>query len=239
MPALTSPNHTHANISLPYCGKFLPLPDSDRFSNWSELEAYLCEALDLEVASICLLPDFLASDTGGDPERRNVRRLDEHAVLVEASAGYRARIVAHLVRDREAGAGSEWPAPRELCQIASRAKEIYGRTVSDRVVDLMAGPRSGLNVAWLYLDEQGAVDSASVNAAEFCRLCSARQRREEKYLPASVEGYLKRLIADHSDGEKRFPEKGVAFAVSLERALVHSLVRRMAGDGFLLSLWRE
>ncbi len=209
-----------------------------QFANWPELEKYLAARLQLECVSISLQRDFIGAETPQRMGALSVCSIDDRSQLIELSVGYRARLVTHLVRGDGAARAEPWPPRSYYRFIARSALDVYASAVSNRIVDLMAGPRSDQIVS-LYCDEQGAVASTTAEAESIATLFSVVRAPEDDLFPAGVGAFVRALLAQHSAPSSRLGMGGVVFAIGAETRFLHCLLRRLAGEGFLLSLGRE
>ncbi len=213
--------------------------DADVFSSWTELEEHLVRTLDLRSAAICLLPNFVGSERVEDLGSLTSCELDNGAILLEVNIGYRARLAAHLVKGRRSEERVDaWPPKSLYNQIARYALDVFSRTVSDRVVELMA-EKKGRSVAWFYFTSEAEVESASSDAEEFCRSFFPAFHSFEGYFPKEVEDYIHALLGNLPEPDGFLSDDGLAFAISIEHSVANCLLRRVDSQGYLFSMWRE
>ncbi|MDQ8205174.1 hypothetical protein QEH54_19315 [Pelagicoccus sp. SDUM812003] len=210
-----------------------PIVEGNEPRSWEELEERIQSICGAESAAICLLPDFVRSESVSSLGKTAITQMERDSLLIEVSVGYRVRLAIHLTRGAEAAA---WPPVGQYDAIASWARRIHASVVSDRLVSLMSLKASS-QVAWLYLNDAGEIESASSSAKRFCqRFCSA-SCHENTYLPASLSRYIDELLRMQLlENPSLLDNEGITFSCSVNAEIVHCLLRRVAGDSFLLSL---
>lgn len=201
-------------------------------ADWTELELRLVSYFQLDSVSICLLPDFVSSESISQLGKFRAREVDAESVLLEVTVGYRVRLAIHLVRDCEL---SVWPLEPYYEALVRHARQAFDLSVGNRVVELIADKKSE-EVAWFYLNLEGEIETVSTGAAAFCR----------EHCPSFdvEEGVFSEALADYVDGVRKMADSdlrlmksgGYAFAYAAGTKVIVCQLRRMAGSGFLLSL---
>lgn len=210
--------------------------DEGSFNSWTELEDFLVERCGFESVAICLLPDFIGSETVDCLGRLSTFEMGGESVLLEVAIGYRVRLAVHLVNARGKPKPPEsWPPGFSYSAIASCARAVFTRSVSDRVVELIAD-RKGDVVAWFYLNREGEIETASEGAEAFCARHCPKFGSCEECFPDPFASYTNELLKKLQTEPDRLAGSGFAYAIHCGDQIVHCLLRPMAGSGFLLSL---